>query len=246
MTIYLINNEQQLQRVPALLEGSGEEFCFSYSFDPDFVAAIGYHGYLPMAMSQEDQHLLLIKLHQQRCVLQFDKLHISRTVKKRSRQYDFSVDQAFEQCIEQIIVQHHNNWLHPPLVQTLVELFHHHQYPIKTHSFELWSENRLVAGEIGFVAGACYTSLSGFYCQNSAGSIQLCASGALLQKSGFAFWDLGMELPYKLTLGAVSVPRHQFLSSHRKVRDHTRLLQCERMNAHDLIMYASNSKGNNE
>jgi Leu/Phe-tRNA-protein transferase len=61
---------------------------------------------------------------------------------------------------------------------------------------------QLAGGELGIACGGVYTSLTGFTAAaDGAGSVQLCALGALLHLCGFAFWDLGMGMEYKVSLG---------------------------------------------
>jgi Leu/Phe-tRNA-protein transferase len=78
-------------------------------------------------------------------------------------------------------------------------------------SFGLYREGRLVAGEFGVVVGRVYTSYSGYRDEDSAGTVQLVLTGRLLRDSGFAYWDLGMILPYKKRLGARNLSRRRFL-----------------------------------
>jgi leucyl/phenylalanyl-tRNA--protein transferase len=83
------------------------------------------------------------------------------------------------------------------------------------HSVEVFHGRQLVAGEIGYTCGTAYTSLSGFHRLSGAGSVQLGCLGRALAGSGFSFWDLGMEIEYKLRLGARLLARDPFLASYR-------------------------------
>jgi hypothetical protein len=78
------------------------------------------------------------------------------------------------------------------------------------------SEGNIVAGEIGYIIGKTYTSLSGFSSKqkkhNNYGTAQLVLLAQYLQEQGFSFWNLGQPyMDYKLALGAKVYERKTFL-----------------------------------
>lgn len=158
-------------------------------------------------------------------------------VAKRAKGFYLTVNTCFDAVVRGCQRQHGEGcWLHAPLVRAFRALHEpatgaaptvatsnlkdgtHHEWPdrgVRTHSFELWRDTesgpQLAAGELGYSTGGCYTSLSGFFTVASAGTVQCIATACLLKREGFRFWDLGMELPYKLQLGARCIPRTDFL-----------------------------------
>jgi Leu/Phe-tRNA-protein transferase len=213
-----IRDRAQLTQVPQLLTPP-DEFCLATDFTPAFIAEACYHGYLPMGEQVAELPVLLIKSHQQRCVLDFANLHLSRKLKRYARGLTLTINQNFAACLTAIAHHHTPTWLIEPLCAAFIQLHQHPRHQVALHSIEIYNDHQLVAGEVGYSTGAIYTSLAGFHNQNGAGSVQLALLGQILARSGFAFWDLGMDLPYKRHLGANIVTRQSFLARWRQERD---------------------------
>jgi arginyl-tRNA---protein transferase len=214
-----------------------DEFCASMSFDPSFVDELCASGFIPMATGEEGQGEFLIpKLHTVRSVLSPPEVAVTRTVRRESSRYDFSLDSRFGEVLDSCLETHGDDWLRPPLLACWKELFAtRDSRRSRFASMELYREGRLVAGEIGVFAGACYTSLTGFRRESGAGTVQLAAAGRYLEACGARLWDLGMPLDYKATLGAHNVSRSEFLTLFRAARSREARLAAGPFQARDLL-----------
>lgn len=92
-----------------------------------------------------------------------------------------------------------------------------------------------MAGELGYTVGSIYTSLTGFYTESGAGQVQLCALAKVLVLCGFALWDFGMSMDYKVELGADMMPRNEWLATVQHLRTVKVSLDCKRRPAKDLL-----------
>ncbi len=207
------------------------DFCFCRVFHPRLMAQLMSEGFLPIATPE----ILLPKLHAHRCVIALDKgdLHISKSTRKKSKRFTFTVNKAFSQVVQGCHEQHGDKcWLYPPLVQVF-ETMHRADHipailmdsqtkacPVRMYSIEVWNTETgaLAGGELGYTVGSIYTSLTGFAAEDSAGSVQLAALGNLLTQLGFSLWDLGMEMEYKNSLGCHLMPRAEFVAHVHAVR----------------------------
>jgi Leu/Phe-tRNA-protein transferase len=85
----------------------------------------------------------------------------------------------------------------------------------KPVSFGVYRDGELRAGEFGVVSGRVYTSYSGYYDEDNAGTVQMILTARFLRERGFAFFDLGMPLDYKYDLGARDVSPRRFVELFR-------------------------------
>ncbi|KAJ8609965.1 hypothetical protein CTAYLR_008085 [Chrysophaeum taylorii] len=208
-------DEASLERVARLIASRyGGEFCWASSFEPGFIAALMSHGFLTMAQRvAADTYALLPKLHRQRCALRFEDRRAPRSIRRKAKHFRVSCDAAFDAVVKGISRQHGDEcWLYPPLVAAFRAILESPPMScVRVHTFECWRDDTLVAGELGYACGNVYTSLSGFSNFPSAGSVQCAATANWLRLSGYVLWDLGMELPYKIAMGATNMPRQEFL-----------------------------------
>jgi Leu/Phe-tRNA-protein transferase len=190
--------------------------------------------------------ILIPEMHLSRSVLFFEKLHESRSARRLIPRYELKAEgldggpeagtscgAIFDVVLERCAQVHGEGWLTPALrrsfhalsgAQTAEDPPRNRPPGFRRESprmaaFGLYREGRLVAGEFGAVSGRVYTSYSGYRDEDSAGTVQLVLAGRRLRDSGFAFWDLGMLLPYKERLGARALGRGEFLDRFREAQD---------------------------
>ncbi|KAL3925558.1 MAG: hypothetical protein SGILL_000332 [Bacillariaceae sp.] len=220
------------------------EFCYTRTYHHRLVAQLMMEGFLPIAT----EGVILPKLHHDRCVIHLpNDLHISKSTRKKSSKFVFTVNRNFDGVVEACRKQHGSRcWLYPELVEVFRDIqvpehvdaviiptsqggtaltcqkpvLERQSCPIRLYSIEVWNEQNgeLVAGELGYTVGSVFSSLTGFTACNGAGSIQLAALGRLLCKLGFTMWDLGMDMDYKQSLGARNIPRRDFVKHIHQVR----------------------------
>jgi Leu/Phe-tRNA-protein transferase len=201
-----------------------EEFCVAQSFSSKFIAELMYSGFLVMSMSNKnkDKFILLPKHHLIRNILFFDDLHIGKTakrlIKRDATEYDLFVNRDYDKIIKRCVAHHGEDWLTKPLLKSINRIRHSESPLVQPCSFGLYHNGVLCAGEFGVKVGAVYTSYSGYHEETSSGTIQMILLAQYLQKNGFAFWDLGMPLDYKYTLGAHDIDIKEFASIFRAGR----------------------------
>ena len=247
-----------LDQIPALLEASSPlpqadqdeedeeepEFCLAVTFDPFLISGAVYRGIFPMTITVWDVPIMALKLHNERCTVRPSDIATSRSVRRRARRFVFTIDQRREEALAFIRARHESCWLSPQLWRSFCTIAasptDHHG--MRIHSFEVCEPDtgRLVAAELGYTMGGVYTSLTGAFDSGfpGAGSVQLAVTGAFLERCGFACWDLGMVMDYKVALGGQPMSRLAWQTQVASLRDWSAakaFVQVEPMGCREII-----------
>lgn len=184
-------------------------------------------GFISTTYETKDGLILLPELQYDYAILDFKNLHISKKVKKlmHENSYEFHINSRFNEVLEKISLSHKYNWLKGEYAKLLKNLHvnGNEKSGFKIISVELVCKNsdELIAGEVGYIIGKTYTSLSGFSSREKKyanyGTLQLVLLAKYLQNSGFLFWNLGhSHMTYKQRLGCVIHTRDEFLKRWNK------------------------------
>ncbi|OQS01436.1 hypothetical protein ACHHYP_00740 [Achlya hypogyna] len=229
------------ERLRPYMHHSHEDFWVSRCFQPEFLALIMHEGFLPIATEHARTVYLLPKLHIERCILEPRTFHVPKNVRKKAKPYTLKFNTDFDGVVRGCHDQHGIAWLYPEVVKGFRGLLPGIQLSandeVRLHSVELWKDDRLVAGELGYTNGAMYTSLTGFVRSDAsgAGTVQLHALGCYLHVQGFQLWDLGMSMEYKLNMGAIDVPRTTFVAMVHDLRSVPVAFAQDDVNAKTII-----------
>ena len=179
-------------------------------------------GFISTTYDTKGGLVLLPELQFYYAILDFKDLHISQKVKKllNKNEFIFSKDTSLKEVLKLISSSHKHNWLKNEYEELLLKLYasKDERNDFNITSFELRCKvtKELIAGEVGYIIGKTYTSLSGFASRdkkyNNYGNLQLVLLARYLQDNQFSFWSLGHpHMEYKKKLGAKVYTREEFL-----------------------------------
>jgi Leu/Phe-tRNA-protein transferase len=191
-------------------------YYWSDDYSAAYYIAQAKAGFICVTEVYKGQELLLPEIQFEYALLDLAQLHCSKKVAKliRKENLQLTIDNNIEEIAEYIDKAHKRTWLTKQYAHILRSTEGvDEDFKVITAYVEHHGE--VVAGEIGYMIGKTYTSLSGF-CKkdkkhNNYGTAQLVLLGRHLKENGFTLWSLGHDMSYKRALGAEICERERFL-----------------------------------
>jgi len=161
-----------------------------------------------------------------RCVLFPEKVHISKSLRKKLNKKLFTVtfDKDFERVIQYCADSRQattGTWITDDMQEAYIAL---HEQGI-AHSVEVWMDDELVGGLYGLALGRCFFGESMFSITTDASKVAFVYLCNQLREWGYAIIDCQVENPHLFTLGAENIRRSEFQTIledniHKKPKPH--------------------------
>ncbi len=147
-----------------------------------------------------------------RAIFELDRFHVSRSLARVLRQgvFQITVDRAFVRVMQGCAAPapgRRGTWISPEFIAAYTQL--HEQG--HAHSLECWQAGRLVGGIYGVTVGGLFAGESMFHRVSNASKVALFHLVEHLRRRGFVLFDIQMLTPITEQLGAVTIPREQYL-----------------------------------
>jgi leucyl/phenylalanyl-tRNA---protein transferase len=143
-----------------------------------------------------------------RSVLDFDDLHVSRSLVRviRKGTYEVRVDEDFEGVIR-ACADREETWINAEIIDAYVLL---HKAG-KAHSVEAYSEGNLVGGLYGVTLGGAFMGESMFTRMRDASKVCFVHLVGCLRERDFRLLDCQIQNSHLASLGAHEIPETEFL-----------------------------------
>ncbi len=161
-----------------------------------------------------------------RGVFEFDRFQISRSLRQTVRKglfeirFDTAFDSVMRCCAER---PDEGTWITEPIFRVYNEL---HQAGL-AHSVEAWQGTQLAGGLYGVTIGAAYFGESMFFRVRDASKVALVALMRHLQTREYELVDTQWLTPHLASLGAVEIPRREYLRRLRTAIDKPRSFRAD-------------------
>ncbi len=147
-----------------------------------------------------------------RGIFELDRFHIPRRLAQILRQqpYEVTSNRAFREIMAGCAAPapgRRQTWIAPEFIAAYTRL-HAEGH---AHSVECWQAGRLVGGVYGVQIGGLFAGESMFHRADNASKIALCHLVNRLRAGGFTLFDVQQVTPATKQLGAVEIPRRDYL-----------------------------------
>ena len=143
-----------------------------------------------------------------RGVLPLDELKVSKSLRRSSRRYRTTRNQAFDQVIAACAEPNRDGrWITPEFVRAYSRMFELGW----AHSVEAWDGDRLVGGLYGLRIGHFFAGEAMFHTATDASKVALVKLVEWLRATGARLLDVQWATPHLASLGVVAVPRTDYL-----------------------------------
>jgi leucyl/phenylalanyl-tRNA--protein transferase len=147
-----------------------------------------------------------------RMVLPTDRVHVSRSLRRRLRRTDYEVtlDRAFAEVLRGCAAPRRDDagtWLVPSMMRAYERL----HAAGAAHSIEIWMNGELAGGLYGVALGRMFFGESMFTRRTDASKMAIVLLAAQLARWGVPLIDCQMRTDHLSTLGAIEIPRPEFV-----------------------------------
>jgi leucyl/phenylalanyl-tRNA--protein transferase len=147
-----------------------------------------------------------------RAIFELDAFHIPRSLARtlKRRPFEITFDRAFRSVMEGCATPapgRRQTWIAPEFIRAYTQL---HQAG-HAHSVECWQAGQLVGGVYGVQIGGLFAGESMFHRADDGSKVALCHLVERLRARGFALFDIQQVTPTTRSLGAVEIPRSEYL-----------------------------------
>jgi leucyl/phenylalanyl-tRNA---protein transferase len=153
-----------------------------------------------------------------RCVFATDGVHVSRRLQRtlNNSEWTLSLDRAFARVMRECAAPRAGEpgtWITPEMLAAYTRL-HELGY---AHSLEVWSGEALIGGIYGVAIGRAFSAESMFSRANDASKCALIGLCRALHGWGFPLLDAQVPNPHLRRMGAITLPRADYLQRLREL-----------------------------
>jgi leucyl/phenylalanyl-tRNA--protein transferase len=187
--------------------GAGDLVGVGADLEPGTVLAAYRRGLFPMPLSH--QRDMAWWSPDPRGVLPLESLVVSRSLRRSRTRYEVRVDTAFDDVVAACADPRRDGaWISPDIREAYGRL---HQLGW-AHSVETWEGDRLVGGLYGIHVAGLFAGESMFHHATDASKVALVWLVERLREIGVVLLDVQWLTPHLATLGAIEIPRAEYLS----------------------------------